>query len=176
MSEIGKRNKKLAINVVIFIIGMVCLTYASFPLYNLFCKVTGYQGTPKKTIQVSNKVGNKNITVTFNADVDNSVGWKFYPEEQKVIVRTGENKLIYFVAVNNSDKESTAVASFNVTPPQIGQYFNKIQCFCFTKQTLKPHEKVRMPVVFFIDPKIEEDKEVSDIDMVTLSYTFFKEK
>ncbi len=169
-------NKKLALQMAALAFGMICLVYAMFPLYSLFCKVTGYAGTPKQQIAKSALIGKKEITIRFNADVDAGLNWSFYPVEKQVKIKTGENRVIYYEAVNNSDKEITGVATFNVIPEQVATYFNKIQCFCFDKQTLKPKQKVKMPVYFFIDPKIEQDKHYSNVDTITLSYTFFEAK
>jgi cytochrome c oxidase assembly protein subunit 11 len=168
-------NKKTAINVVLCVLTMFILAYASFPLYNLLCKVTGYGGLPK-TIGVtdSKTIGTRDITIRFNGDIMHDVPWKFYPVQDKVIVRTGENKLIFFEAQNESDESVTGIATYNIAPSQAAIYFNKIQCFCFSKQTLKAHEKVQMPVSFFVDPAIEKDPDIKNIKTITLSYTFFK--
>lgn len=168
------KNKKIASAVLMLVAGMFAFAFAAFPLYNLFCKVTGYGGTPKLQARSSTETGKKIITVRFNADVANGLPWHFMSLQKQVEVQTGENKLAFFAAKNNSNEPITGVATFNVTPNEAGQYFNKIQCFCFDKQTLSPGEEVQMPVSFYVDPKIEQDLDVKNIDTITLSYTFFK--
>ncbi|MCE3232356.1 MAG: cytochrome c oxidase assembly protein [Rickettsiaceae bacterium] len=171
-----EKNKKSAITVVMFVIGMFALAYASFPIYNLLCKVTGLGGTPKISKVEGSEIGERLVTVRFNGDVMNDMPWKFMSLQDKVVVRTGENKLIFFTAENNSDVPITGVATYNVTPLKAANYFNKVQCFCFERQTLQPHQKVEMPVSFFIDPDIEKDPEMKGVKTITLSYTFFKAK
>lgn len=171
-----QRNTKLALQMLGVVIGMVCFAYAAFPLYSLFCKVTGYNGTPKKAIEASSQVGTREIEVRFNADIEPGLEWDFKPVQQHMTVTTGANQLAYFEAENKSNETITGTAVFNVTPDKAAKYFNKIQCFCFQEQTLKPGQKVKMPVSFFIDTKIEADKNMEDIHAMTLSYTFFKAK
>ena len=172
----NKQNKKVAIIVVSIIFSMVGLTYAAFPLYDLFCRVTGYGGTPKQVDESSENVGSRNFTVRFNSDIAKDLNWEFNPVQKQVNVKTGENKLIFFEAYNPTDKPITGVATYNITPERAAYHFSKVQCFCFEKQTLQPGERVQMPVSFYIDPEIEEDKDVGNLDTVTLSYTFFKSK
>ena len=120
--------------------------------------------------------GEKEITVLFNADTDPNLPWEFRTLQRKVKVTTGVDTLIYFEATNTSDEPTTGVAVYNVTPNKVGQYFDKIQCFCFDNQTLQPGEKMEMPVSFFIDPALEQDLDVKEVRTITLSYTFFKAK
>ena len=157
---------------------MVLLAYASVPLYSLFCNVTGFGGVPQKAIVAppASAILNRTIRVTFNADIDPNLPWSFKPLQKDVVVRVGEKKLIFFSAKNNSNEPITGIAAYNVTPEKAGGYFDKIQCFCFTNQTLKPGEEVTMPVSFFIDPEIANDKNMDDLQDITLSYTFFKAK
>lgn len=162
--------------VIAVIIGMFCLAYASVPLYSLFCKVTGFGGTTQKAATGSTVKGKKEIAVQFDANIEQGLDWVFKPMQREVKVRTGENALIFFYAENKSDEPITGMATFNVTPDKTGIYFNKIQCFCFNQQTLKPHEKVTMPVTFFIDPAIESDPTTEEVTTITLSYSFFKVK
>lgn len=176
MPNSNLQNNKTAKKIVLIVIGMFALAYASFPIYNLFCKVTGYTGIPKISLnkENTNPLGERAITVRFNGDVMRDVPWKFVPIQDKVVVRTGENKLIFFSAENTSDVPVTGVATFNVTPLTAANYFNKVQCFCFNEQTLAPHQKVQMPVSFFIDPAIENNPDLKNVKTITLSYTFFK--
>lgn len=168
-------NKNLASGLV-FLVSLMCIfAYASVPLYSLFCKVTGYGGTPKIATILPKSKG-RDITIRFDANIDSNLDWKFYPKQKNVKIRTGDTGLVFYMAENLSDKAITGTALYNVTPSQAGLYFNKIECFCFIDQTLKPFQKVEMPVSFFIDPEIENDLELRGIDTITLSYSFFKLK
>ena len=152
---------------------MILLVAFSVPLYNLFCRVTGYGGTTSFSENISNITLDKNITLQFNADVNDSIDWSF-TAPQDVTFKIGENKLVEYEATNLSNVSSSGTATFNVLPEKVGPYFIKTQCFCFEKQTLEPNQSVKMPVVFYIDPSITDDPGMADIDTITLSYTFFK--
>ena len=152
---------------------MILLVAFSVPLYNLFCRVTGYGGTTSFSENISNITLDKDITLQFNADVNDSIDWLF-TAPQDVTFKIGENKLVEYEATNLSNVSSSGTATFNVLPEKVGPYFIKTQCFCFEKQTLEPNESVKMPVVFYIDPSITDDPGMADIDTITLSYTFFK--
>ena len=152
---------------------MILLVAFSVPLYNLFCRVTGYGGTTSFSENISNITLDKDITLQFNADVNDSIDWSF-TAPQDVTFKIGENKLVEYEATNLSNVSSSGTATFNVLPEKVGPYFIKTQCFCFEKQTLKPNQSVKMPVVFYIDPSITDDPGMADIDTITLSYTFFK--
>ncbi|MGE5723248.1 MAG: cytochrome c oxidase assembly protein, partial [Sphingomonadales bacterium] len=140
----------------------------------MFCQATGFAGTVKRDVggQAPGAVG-KIISVRFDANTATKLPWEFKPEVMRQRVAIGARQMAFFTAKNLSDHPITGSATFNVTPTDAGQYFTKIQCFCFTEQTLKPGEEVRMPVVFFVDPKILQDQEGKDIDEITLSYTFY---
>lgn len=167
-----RSNASLATNLALVACGMLALAYASVPLYNLFCNITGYGGTTRTAPKAPGSIG-KTITVTFNADINGELPWRFTPSQEKVKVSIGEQSLAHYVAENNSDKPVTGRAVYNVTPFAAGAYFNKIECFCFTEQTLKPHQRVEMPVLFYIDPAIKSDPELKNATTITLSYTFF---
>ena len=152
---------------------MISLVAFSVPLYNLFCRVTGYGGTTSFSENISNITLDKDITLQFNADVNESIDWSF-TAPQDVTFKIGENKLVEYEATNLSSVSSSGTATFNVLPEKVGPYFIKTQCFCFEKQTLEPNQSVKMPVVFYIDPSITDDPGMADIDTITLSYTFFK--
>ena len=152
---------------------MILLVAFSVPLYNLFCRVTGYGGTTSFSENISNITLDKDITLQFNADVNDSIDWSFTAPKD-VTFKIGENKLVEYEATNLSNVSSSGTATFNVLPEKVGPYFIKTQCFCFEKQTLEPNQSVKMPVVFYIDPSITDDPGMADIDMITLSYTFFK--
>ena len=152
---------------------MILLVAFSVPLYNLFCRVTGYGGTTSFSANISNITLDKDITLQFNADVNESIDWSF-TAPQDVTFKIGENKIVEYEATNLSSVSSSGTATFNVLPEKVGPYFIKTQCFCFEKQTLEPNQSVKMPVVFYIDPSIIDDPGMADIDTITLSYTFFK--
>ena len=155
------------------LIVMTSLVGFSVPIYNLFCKVTGYGGTTSYSSKSSVNIIDRNIKIQFNSDVAGGLEWNFLPVERQKIVKTGSNTLAFYKAKNTSDKEITGVAAFNVTPLKVGKYFSKIDCFCFEEQTLKAGEEVEMPVSFYIDPEIANDPNTQEVKTITLSYTFF---
>ena len=152
---------------------MIVLVAFSVPLYNLFCRVTGYGGTTSFSEDISTITLDQEIKLQFNADVNDSINWSFEAPKD-LSFKIGENKLVEYEATNLSNTTSSGTATFNVLPEKVGPYFIKTQCFCFEKQTLEPNQTVQMPVVFYIDPSITEDPSMADIDTITLSYTFFK--
>lgn len=152
------------------------LAYASVPLYRLFCQVTGFGGTTQKAVSAPEVVTNQRVTVTFNADIDKDLMWEFRPGVPKQNPLIGENILTYYVAENKSNEPLTGHATFNVVPHAAGQYFSKIECFCFKDQTLAPGQKVNMPISYYIDPAILDDPEMKNVTTITLSYTFFSAK
>ena len=174
MTALARKNGRTAAIFALLALGMVGLAFASVPLYRLFCQVTGFGGTTQMKVggDAPGGVG-KVINVRFDANASSALGWDFKPE--KTIERTaiGARKMAFYTAKNHSGEPVTGTATFNVTPAQAGQYFTKVQCFCFTEQTLKPGEEVRMPVVYYIDPRILQDPQASRIDEITLSYTFY---
>jgi len=171
-----KNNTKFtAIFVISIVAGMIGLSYAAVPLYDLFCRTTGFGGTPVafKEENKETNIPKINIKVQFNSDVAGGMNWKFMPVQREVVVQTGTNNLAFYQAKNLSDTKITGVATFNVTPPKIGKYFSKIDCFCFEEQTLESGEIAEMPVSFFIDPEIAMDPNTEEVKTITLSYTFF---
>ena len=175
MTTLARRNGRTAAFMALLVVAMVGLAYASVPLYRLFCQVTGFGGTPMRASEVEGPLlpTGKIIHVRFDANTNSALPWEFEPEAHVDRVAIGARKMAFYTARNLGDKPVTGTATFNVTPSQAGQYFTKIQCFCFTEQTLKPGEEVRMPVVYFVDPKILDDPDASKIDEITLSYTFY---
>lgn len=171
-----KSNESVALSVLAIAVGMLGLAYASVPLYNLFCRVTGFGGTTQESSVIPEEIYSREITVRFNSDTSPDIPWKFKPEQNQVKVKVGENKLIFFTAENYSDKDSTGTAIYNVTPHKVGMYFAKVQCFCFERQLIKAGEKATFPVSFYVDPEILNDKNMDDVNTITLSYTFFKAK
>lgn len=153
--------------------GMLGMSYAAVPLYQLFCQITGYAGTTQRAEDTSGEVLNRTITVRFDANIDSSLPWSFKPVERSVTLKIGEKGQAFYRATSESSADSWGTATFNVSPPQAGAYFNKIECFCFTEQRLAAGQSVDMPVLFFVDPDIVNDPLMKDADTITLSYTFF---
>jgi cytochrome c oxidase assembly protein subunit 11 len=173
--DLAARNKRVGRYMVLLVAAMVGLGFASVPLYRMFCQVTGFDGTTMRKTEADlpkAPVG-KIISVRFDANVSPALKWQFVPEKLHQPVAIGARQMAFFHARNVSDKTITGTATFNVSPSQSGQYFSKIQCFCFTEQTLKPGEDIRMPVVFFVDPAILDNPDTRDISEITLSYTFY---
>ena len=154
---------------------MLGLAYASVPLYEIFCRVTGYGGTPMRADAAPEQIFDRQVKVRFNADTASNLPWTFKPEQYSMDIKVGENKLAFYMAENRSDKPVTGMAVFNVTPPKAGAYFTKVECFCFIEQTLQPGQKVDMPVSFFIDPAFMADSNMQDVTSITLSYTFYNQ-
>jgi len=157
----------------VFVAGMVGMSFAAVPLYRAFCQVTGYGGTTQQADAAPRRSLDREITIRFDGNVANGLGWSFRPRERQVTLRVGDVANIAFLAENHGASASAGTATFNVTPNSIGAYFNKIACFCFSEQTLAAGESIDMPVQFFVDPAIADDKELDHVDTITLSYTFF---
>lgn len=171
-SKLRRRNITVVAASVMTVAAMVALSFAAVPLYRLFCQVTGFAGTTQVAASAPGAVGSKIITVRFDANVAPNLAWQFVAPKS-VEVRLGEERLVAFTATNISNEPLLGTATFNVTPLQIGKYFNKIECFCFTEQILMPGESKEFPVSFFVDPSIAEDDDGKDVTAITLSYTFF---
>ncbi|RIY03395.1 cytochrome c oxidase assembly protein [Aureimonas flava] len=172
-AEAARHARTIALGCGLFVFGMVGAAYASVPLYKLFCQVTGYGGTTQRAETASTTVVDQPVTVRFDANASAQVPWTFQPLERQITLKLGETRQTAYRVRNRSDRAVTAQATFNVTPLTAGIYFNKVQCFCFTEQTLKPGEEVDMPVVFFVDPAIRDDPDLEEVPTITLSYTFF---
>lgn len=173
--DIAQRNKRLGFIMFGLAALMVAVGFASVPLYRIFCQVTGFDGTTmrKSEADLPGAPVGKIISVRFDGNVAPGLHWSFGPEKPTQRVAIGARQMAFFHAKNLSDQPITGRAVFNVTPTQSGQYFSKIQCFCFTEQTLKPGEEIRMPVVFFVDPALIDNPDTRDITEITLSYTFY---
>jgi cytochrome c oxidase assembly protein subunit 11 len=174
-----RRNRKVGFLAFVLAAAMLGLGFASVPLYRLFCQVTGFGGTTQRVTEAQASrvaTAGQSISIRFDGNVERGMPWSFHPEHSTDTIQLGERDLAIFIARNNSDRPITGMASFNVEPEQTGQYFNKIQCFCFTEQTLQPGEEVRMPVIFYVDPKIAKDETAKDVQQITLSYTFHEAK
>ncbi len=169
-------KKRLTLGVLLLVMGcMIALVAASVPLYRLFCAATGYNGTTQRAETApATEVENRVITVRFDATTSPELDWDFHPEVLSVQVHPGETKTVAYRAVNRSRAPLTGSATFNVSPSKAGIYFDKLQCFCFTKQRLKPGEGKDLTVTFFVDPDIVKDAEDHDVDTITLSYTMFR--
>ena len=167
------RNGRTALLAGLAAVSMTGLGWASVPLYRVFCQVTGLNGTTQRGELAPGGIGDK-VTVRFDSNVAPNLKWRFRPERPAETIDIGARDMAFFTAKNLTDRPITGTATFNVTPAQAGKYFTKIQCFCFTEQTLKPGERVEMPLTFFVSPDMVNDRDASGIRDITLSYTFFR--
>lgn len=166
-------NTTIVVSCVALVAGMLGLSYAAVPLYEMFCRVTGYGGTTQRAEAAPDQVLDRTIQIRFDANQGRELNWTFKPVANTMMVRIGENALGFYAAENTGNVATTGTATFNVTPEIAGSYFSKIDCFCFEEQTLKPGQRVEMPVSFFVDPEIMNDPDARDLTQITLSYTFF---
>jgi cytochrome c oxidase assembly protein subunit 11 len=155
---------------------MTALAFASVPLYDLFCRVTGFGGTPMVRSVGASSTSDRIVQVRFDANVMPALGWSFEAEQSVINARVGETMTVFYKVTNRSDRETTGIATFNVQPSTAGAHFVKMQCFCFTEHTLKPGESMEAPVVFYIDPDIEKNRDMRNVGAMTLSYTYFPSK
>ena len=165
-------KSRTALFLVLLVFAMTGLAFASVPLYRIFCQVTGFAGTPVRAASAPGAAGGE-IGVRFDANVNRALPWRFEPVQRTIKIVPGERVQIAYRATNLVGRATTGTATFNVTPALAGKYFSKIDCFCFSEQTLKGGESVDMPVVFFVDPKLRDDPAIKDLDEITLSYTFY---
>lgn len=172
MSDV-KKNQKTALVISGVVAGMVALSFAAVPAYRAFCQVTGWGGTTQRAAAGADRTLSRQITVRFDATVNQGLAWRFKPAQVSQTLHIGETGLAFFEAENLTDRVVTGRAAFNVSPAKAGVYFKKIQCFCFTEQTLQPGEKVSMPVTYFVDPELADDKNLDEVQTITLAYTFF---
>jgi cytochrome c oxidase assembly protein subunit 11 len=172
----ARKNKKFLFSLLLLFSGMVMLTFASVPLYQIFCKVTGYGGTTQTAILPSTVVLDREINIRFNSDVDPNLPWAFKPQQLELKLHIGETGVAYYKVQNLTNEPLVGIATYNVTPLKAGKYFNKIECFCFTDQYIAPGETKNMPVTFFISPDLDRDRHMKEIETITLSYTFFSSK
>jgi cytochrome c oxidase assembly protein subunit 11 len=171
----NNRNRRVAMMLATFAAAMLGLGFASVPLYRLFCQATGFAGTPQRVSEARAREVDATgdaMSIRFDANVARGMPWSVRPEQTTREITLGGRKMAIFVARNDSDKPITGRASYNIEPEQVAKYFNKVQCFCFTEQTLQPHQEVRMPVIYYVDPKIKDDPDAKGVDQITLSYTF----
>lgn len=168
-----KRSALIAGAAAATFLGMLALSFAAVPLYRIFCAHTGFGGTPQVATEAPQLRGKRDIVVRFDSNVAQGLDWDFRPDTPQITLRTGKTATVFFKVTNRADHAVTAQAGYNVTPDVVGGYFDKLSCFCFSTQTLGPHETVDMPVVFFLDPALEKDKTMDHVETVTLSYTFY---
>ncbi|MDC1356057.1 cytochrome c oxidase assembly protein [Pseudomonadota bacterium] len=172
--SLSKKNNNALFWAFVVVFFMLGLSFASVPLYDLFCRVTGYAGTVQRATLAPGSTGQyNNIQIRFDSNISPDLNWEFKAPKQKIIVQPGVQEIIYYTAKNLSDKASTGTAVFNVSPPKAGGIFMKVDCFCFVKQTLEPGEEVKMPVSFYVDPSINDDENTKNLKEITLSYTFY---
>lgn len=172
-AELNRRNKRTMGAILGAVVGMIGLAYASVPLYDLFCRVTGFGGTPGIAQAPSETIADREITVRFDSRVNSSLAWLFAPAQEPMTIKVGETALAFYRAESVADGPTIGTATFNVTPLKVAKYVDKIDCFCFTEQRLEAGESVDMAVSFFVDPAIMEDRLLDDVSTITLSYTFF---
>jgi cytochrome c oxidase assembly protein subunit 11 len=172
--RLARRNRRTAIAIFGVVAGMVGVSFASVPLYDLFCSVTGYNGTPQIGASVAPGAGEQVMTIRFNANTQPNLPWRFAPEQASVQVKVGEEQLAFYKARNLAEGPVEGISTYNVTPEVVGRYFHKTACFCFEAQTLAPGQEVDMPLSFWVDPKIAEDPNTRGIHTITVNYTFFR--
>ena len=172
MTALAQRNTRTALLMALLVAAMLGLAFASVPLYRLFCQVTGFGGTTLRADRAPGAIAGE-VGVRFDANTHPGLPWRFEPVQRTVRIAPGARTQILYRATNLVARPTTGQAVFNVTPDKAGQYFKKIECFCFTEQTLKAGQTADMPVVFFVDPEIRQDPDTKDIDEITLSYTFY---
>ncbi|PIW31944.1 MAG: cytochrome c oxidase assembly protein [Rhodobacterales bacterium CG15_BIG_FIL_POST_REV_8_21_14_020_59_13] len=170
------KNTRLLVTLSGVVVAMVGAAYAAVPLYNLFCQVTGYGGTTQVATAEAGSVLERTVEIRFDSSLERGLPWTFEPVQLSMVVHVGETALAFYRATNNSDHPVTGMASYNVTPFKAAPYFSKLECFCFTEQTLQPGESVEMPVLFFVDPLMDEERRLDDVRTITLSYTFFEQE
>lgn len=166
-------NTRVALLAASVVVAMMGASYAAVPLYKAFCRATGFGGTPQRATRAPDEATNQDIVIRFDANTSSGLTWNFRPRQTEMTIKVGAQAVAYFDATNFGSKELTGAVFFNVTPPQAGAYFKKIQCFCFTRQTLKSGQSAEFPVVYFIDPAILKDADAKGIQEITLSYTFY---
>jgi cytochrome c oxidase assembly protein subunit 11 len=174
--NLHRKMQRTAVACAGLVVGMIGLAYASVPLYDLFCKVTGFDGTPVVRESNASSVMDRTISVRFDSNVALGLKWRFSPETPEVKVKLGETTTVLYKVTNTGDQPSTGIATYNVQPDLAGTYFSKLECFCFTEQTLQPGETLESAVVFYVDPRLAQDADVKDLSSITLSYTYFPSK
>ncbi len=172
----AQKNKRVLLLALSLLGAMLALSFASVPLYRLFCQRTGYGGTPKIVLKGANRIENRTFKIRFNADVHRDLPWSFSPLQTEMTLKAGELGLAFYRVKNDSPQSIQGIATYNVTPDKAGPYFHKVECFCFEEQIFEGNETLDMPVQFYIDPDIVKDPSLNDVKTITLSYTFFHAK
>jgi cytochrome c oxidase assembly protein subunit 11 len=170
--QVARRNGRVALICVVTFFGMVGAAYAAVPLYKLFCQATGFDGTVRKAVAKPSKILDRKVTIRFDANI-RDLPWRFQTMQASQDIRIGDTGLAFFKVTNPTDKPQTGRALYNVVPESAGPYFQKLECFCFSSQTIQPHQTVEFPVVYFVDPQFVDDPETKGKNEITLSYTFF---
>lgn len=170
------KDLRLAMILTLVVFGMVGLSFASVPLYRIFCQMTGLDGTTQRAVAVPDATVDRSVTVRFNTDTQEGLPWTFTADTAPLTVKLGEPAHAKFHVTNTSNRDITGIASYNVTPEKVGLYFQKVQCFCFDEHTIKAGETQEFPVLFFIDPAMDADPDMRDVTDITLSYTYFESK
>ncbi|MGC1860952.1 MAG: cytochrome c oxidase assembly protein [Methylocystis sp.] len=171
-----RRTRRIALSLIVGSVAMLILSFASVPLYRVFCAATGFGGTTQVAKKNLGQQGERTLTVRFDANVARDLPWRFEPEVASISLRTGQTATVFYKVVNLADHETRGLAAYNVSPDQAGAYFNKLACFCFSEQRLDAHENAEWPVVFFLDPALENEESMRHVAEITLSYSFFAVK
>jgi cytochrome c oxidase assembly protein subunit 11 len=175
-TDFALRHRRVALTCAAFVAGMVGMSFAAVPFYNWLCRTTGYDGTPRIGVAAPSAPIERRISVRFDANVAPGLQWRFGPEQREINLKIGEAALAYYVAENTGSSTTSGIATYNVSPPQAGYYFTKLECFCFTEQQLAAGGRLEMPVTFYVDPEIDKDPDLKTLTSITLSYTFFPGK
>ena len=175
IKELARRNRRVMICALIFVVVMIGVCFAAVPLYRVFCSATGLSGTPQRgKVAVHTAAANaRTITIRFDSSVDGALPWDFRPEQQTLDLKIGQTGFASFIAHNLIDQPTRGIAVYNVSPFKVGKYFTKTQCFCFSDQPLAPHQTAHLPVIFYVDPKFQADVNMADVQEITLSYRFY---
>ena len=174
-ADLARRNRRLGLGVAGVVAAMLGVSFASVPLYNLFCQVTGYNGTPQiNAAAAPGAAEGPALTIRFDAQTQPELPWRFEPAQRSMALRPGEEGLAFYVAENHAPTPVEGISTYNVTPEVVGRYFHKTACFCFNAQTLAPGQTVDMPISFWVDPAIAQDPNTAGIRTITVSYTFFR--
>lgn len=168
-----QKNARLGLTVLAVVLTMVGVSFAAVPLYDLFCRVTGFGGTTQVSESLPDTISERIVTIKFNAATSRGMPWKFTPDMREIDVNLGARGLTAYTAKNTMNKPTGGTAIYNVTPLKAGKYFHKVQCFCFDEQVLQANQEVSMPVMFYVDPAMDDDPNLKDVTTITLSYTFF---
>jgi len=171
--QLTEKNARTGLIVLAVVFGMIAVSFAAVPMYRLFCQVTGFGGTTQTAEALPDRVLDRVVTVKFDGTTSRNMLWNFKPEQREINVQLGQRGVTAYKAHNPAKMASTGMATYNVTPLKAGKYFHKIQCFCFDRQVLQGGERVSMPVLFYVDPAMDDDPNMDDVNTITLSYTFF---